>query len=144
MGIESYLPMHKVMRQWSDRKKKLEVPLFPNYVFVKVDDLRRRYLYTINEIVRFVSIENRPVVVREKDILMIKAVLNNDLDVSSEEDFKEGMAVRIVSGQFVGVEGVLVKKGGNSRLLVRLDSVSMAFSFNIYTRMVKSVPLVSA
>jgi transcription antitermination factor NusG len=51
MGIEPYLPLHKVMRQWSDRKKKLLVPLFPNYVFVNVSPEKRGYLYSIKELV---------------------------------------------------------------------------------------------
>jgi transcriptional antiterminator RfaH len=52
MGIESYLPTHKVVRQWSDRKKKMDVPLFSNYVFVKVDDTKRRLLFSINELLK--------------------------------------------------------------------------------------------
>jgi len=66
MGIESYLPLYKVTRQWSDRKKKVEVPLFPNYVFVKVSEKGRRVIFNIKEPVKFISIDNKPVVVDER------------------------------------------------------------------------------
>src|SRR5688572_14119498 len=85
MGIESYLPLQKVVRQWSDRKKKMEVPLFPNYVFVKIEETERGYLYSIKELVRFVSLEKIPVVVRENEILAIKHVLSGNFEVSSDE-----------------------------------------------------------
>jgi transcription antitermination factor NusG len=131
MGIESYLPLHKVIRQWSDRRKKMEVPLFPNYVFVKVEEMRRGHLYSVKDLVKFVSIEKKPVTIREKEILTIKQVLQNDLDVATEEYFQEGMSVKITRGQFAGVEGIVVKACGNTRLVVQLDSLMKAFSFNI-------------
>ena len=139
MGIESYLPMHKVVRQWSDRKKKMEVPLFPNYVFVKVDEVMRVSLFSIKELVKFVSIEKRPVVVREKEIMTIKRVLSEDVQVSAEEYFQEGMRVRIGYGQFVGMEGVIVKKNNSTRLVVKIDGLMKAFSFNIASHLAEVV-----
>lgn len=135
MGIESYLPMHKVIRQWSDRKKKLEVPLFPNYVFVRVNETRRGSLFSIKELVRFVSIEKKPVVVREKEILTIKRVLNEDVPVMTEEYFQEGMKVRIEYGQFAGLEGVIIKKNSNTRLIIKIEGLMKAFSFNVSAHM---------
>src|SRR3989442_471000 len=78
IGVESYLPTYKVVKQWSDRKKKVEVPLFPNYVFVKTNEMTRLSLYTINDLVRFVSIERKPVIVREKEIYNIKLALSGN------------------------------------------------------------------
>jgi transcription antitermination factor NusG len=135
MGIESYLPMHKVVRQWSDRKKKMEAPLFSSYVFVKVDDVRRRLLFSINELLKFVSIEGKPVVISENEILTIKRVLNGDFDdISTEEYFQEGMKVRIAHGQFAGLEGLVIKKCNKSRLMIRIEQLGKAFSFEISAR----------
>jgi transcription antitermination factor NusG len=115
MGIESYLPMHKVVRQWSDRRKKMEVPLFLNYVFVKVDDVKRRLLFQIKDLVKFVSIEGKPVVIKENEILTIKKILDGDYDdIATEEYFQEGMKIRIRHGQFAGLEGVVIKKCNKS------------------------------
>jgi transcription antitermination factor NusG len=142
MGIESYLPLHKVVRQWSDRKKKMEVPLFSNYVFVKVDDVRRRLLFSIKELLKFVSIEGRPVVIRENEILTIKKVSSGDFDdISTEEYFQEGMKVRITNGQLTGLEGVVIKKCNKSRLVIRIEGLMKAFSFEISAKFAENIAL---
>lgn len=131
MGLEAYLPLHRVVRQWSDRKKTLEVPLFPNYVFVKLNALKRERLYSIKELIRFVSIDKKPVVLCDEEIVNIKRVLGEVVDVHEEEYFQQGMKVRIKYGQFSGLEGTILKKNGNSRLLIKIDGLMKAFSFNI-------------
>jgi transcription antitermination factor NusG len=88
LGIESYLPTYEVVRQWRDRKKKLSVPLFPNYVFVRVTEAMRGYLFSIKELVKFVSIERKPVVVRDTEITMIKKILSENAE---DRCFDEGI-----------------------------------------------------
>jgi transcription antitermination factor NusG len=142
MGIESYLPLQKVIRQWRDRKKKLEVPLFPNYVFVKVDEPRRGSLMSIRELVGFVSIGKKPVVVKEEEILAIQHATNQDLRVVPEEKFCEGKKVRIGYGQFSGLEGTIVQKNGNTRLIITIEGLGRAFSFNICSSIAEAVVFV--
>lgn len=139
LGLESYLPLQKVVRQWSDRKKKIEVPLFPNYVFVKVDALMRGHLYSIKELVKFVSIERKPVVVSENVISSIKRVMNGSVEVSGEEYFQNGMKVRIKYGQFSGLEGVIFNKRGKTRLVIKIDELMRAFSFDVPYNMVETL-----
>lgn len=131
LGIESYLPMCKVIRQWSDRRKKMIVPLFPNYVFVKVSEGMRGCLFSIKELVKFVSIERRPVVIREAEITKIKRVLETDTDVAHEEYWQQGMKVKIQHGQFAGLEGVILDTYNKARLVVKVDGLMRAFSVNI-------------
>jgi transcription antitermination factor NusG len=68
MGIESYLPMHKVIRHRSDRMKTLIVPLFPNYLFVHTFDSLRIESFGIKEIVRYVSFNGKVAVVNDSVI----------------------------------------------------------------------------
>ena len=138
IGIETYLPLCTEVRQWSDRRKKIEVPLFPNYVFVKVDERSRRCIYNIKESVRFISIDNRPAVVGEKEIQTIKQVLSAGNKVSSEAYFQQGMTVRIKHGQFAGLEGLVLKRNGTTRLLVRIERLMKAYSFNISSDLVEA------
>jgi|SRR5688572_1996760 len=142
LGIESYLPLHSVVRQWSDRKKKMKVPLFPNYVFVKANPIIRPHLYSIRELVRFVSIEKRPVVIQEKEILTIRRILSEDDDVVAEDYLQRGMRVKINAGQFAGIEGIIVQKCGRNRLVIKIDGLMKAFSFNLSARHTEVIPLV--
>lgn len=139
MGIESYLPLHKVIKQWSDRKKKLEVPLFPNYVFVRIDSAKKGLLLSIKGLIRFVSIQNTPVVVREKEISTIKMVLAGAAEVTTEEYFVEGVKVRINEGHLAGLEGFIIRRYQNTRLLVRIESLLRAYSFNVPSRICRPI-----
>lgn len=144
LGIESYLPTCKVVRQWSDRKKSLEVPLFPNYVFVKIDHVKRGSLYSIKNLVRFISIENKPVVVEEKVIAVIKRVLSGDVDVFAEDYFQEGMRVKIKWGPFAGLEGIVDKRNSASKLIIKIDGLMKAFSFNVSAHLVEPVAAINS
>lgn len=139
LGVESFLPMHTVVRQWSDRKKKMEVPLFPNYVFAKVSDVDRGHLFSVRELVRFVSFNKRPVVVTEKEIASIRMVLEEDVDVSQEDYFENGCKVRIAYGQFSGLEGTMVRRHGKDRLVMRIEALAKAFSFDVPYTMVELI-----
>ncbi len=131
MGIESFLPMYQVIRQWSDRKKRIRVPLFPNYVFIKTNEETRGVLFSIKDIVRFVSIEKKPVVVREQEIRDIKFILNGDFELDAEDYFQAGMKVKINRGHLSGMEGIILRKNSKARLLIKIDLLQRAFSVNI-------------
>jgi transcription antitermination factor NusG len=130
-GIECYLPLHAVFRQWSDRKKKVSMPLFPNYVFLKLDQTQRARALSMRELVRFVAFSGKPVVVPEKEILDIQRMLTGGDDVEIENYFEEGSKVRIDAGPFAGFEGIITKRNNQSRLVVKVHSISKAFSINL-------------
>lgn len=139
MGFEPYLPLYKAIRQWSDRKKKIFLPLFPNYVFIKASPIVRHSVYTIRDVVRFVSVDKSPAVINESQILAIKRVLNDVTDVLPEEYFSLGSIVRISSGPFAGLEGTVVKRNGNTRLIIRIEGMMKAFSFSVSGRLAQLV-----
>jgi transcription antitermination factor NusG len=131
MGLDSYLPLCKVMRQWSDRRKMIEIPLFPNYVFVKATDSHRGKLFTIKELVKFVLIDKKPAVIRDSEIDSIKKVLDEGTEVGVGDYFQEGMRVKLTTGRLAGVEGVVIKQNNHSRLLIRIDGLMRAISINV-------------
>lgn len=75
-GIETYLPKHTVVRQWSDRKKKVVEPLFRNYIFARVDERDRLRALRTDGIVRCVSFQGQPAVVRDEEIEQIRLALD--------------------------------------------------------------------
>ena len=137
--IESYLPLRRVMRQWSDRKKWVEEPLFRCYVFIHVDEKDRlRALQTYGS-VRVVSFNGKPAVVQDKEIETIRRILREIPNVEACVDVREGDMVEIVQGPLCGLMGRLVQVRNEDRLLVSIDSIHQALRFNVDRTDVKVV-----
>jgi transcription antitermination factor NusG len=135
MGFESYLPVHTVVRQWSDRKKKMEVPLFPNYVFVRTHLPNTIELLSIRELVKFISFDGAPVAIPEKEIQAIRQVLSGKAPVENETyDHRAGETVVIREGQFAGTQGLVVRKNGKHRLVIQIHALQQAISVEIATQ----------
>jgi transcription antitermination factor NusG len=133
LGIESFLPLMKVIRQWSDRKKKLEVPLFPNYVFVKIDPNKRFELLKIHGLVRFVTFDGRPAEITDDKIDSMKRIVSGDSAIRMEQfdNCQIGSKMRIVHGHFSGIEGYLLREYGNNRFVIQVDILKKAVSIDI-------------
>jgi transcription antitermination factor NusG len=124
-GIESFLPLHSVTRLWSDRKKRIEVPLFPNYIFVKVPPLDRHEVLSVNGVVRYISAEGRPHTVSQKIIDSIRTILLGNPEVI-HDSFKNGDVVRVIDGPLRGLKGILVNRKGKDKLAIRIDAVQQS------------------
>ena len=132
MGVESFLPLRTVVRQWSDRKKKIEVPLFPGYVFVKTSLAHRFGLLTIKELVRFISFENQPMPIPDREIETVRKVVSRNVEVAQEPFHGQvGEKVQIKEGQFAGAVGVLVNRKGKNRLIIQLEALQQAISIEV-------------
>lgn len=132
MNVEAFLPLHKVVRQWSDRRKKMEVPLFPNYVFVKTTLNLQFELCRIKELVRFITFEKKPLCIPEDVISSIRKISLGDVEVVDQPlDYKLGQLVEVVHGQFVGVCGYLINIKGNSRLVICVEALQSFVSVEI-------------
>ena len=123
--ITSFLPLIETWRQWSDRRKKVSLPLFRSYVFVRIeyksDHLR---VLDIDGVVRFVGIRNVPSVIVDKEIEWIK-ILAGEPDAIKDvvPHIPSGQRVKVVTGPFLGLEGVVRKEGRGSKLVVYFDSI---------------------
>lgn len=131
MGIETFLPMHRCLRQWSDRKKYLTTPLFPNYVFVRVSVKDRTDTFCVKEIVRYVSFEGRAAVVNDEVINSLKIILSKNEEVDLVSSFRAGDRVRIIRGPLQGIEGTVIRKEGKVRILIQIVALQRAVAVNI-------------
>ena len=134
MGVETYLPLQKVVKQWSDRKKSVSLPLFPNYVFVKTTPQRRFDLFRIKGLVRFVAFEGKPVSIPEQEIEMIRKMVGQVgvAFTSSSTTGRVGERVKIIQGQFAGTEGLIVRETGRkSRLVVQIKALKQTVSIDV-------------
>ncbi|MGB3155146.1 MAG: UpxY family transcription antiterminator [Chitinophagaceae bacterium] len=105
-GLESYCPLNKIRRKWSDRVKIVEEPLFKSYVFVKVDDNDRATVRMTNGAVNFVYWDGKPAVIKEKEITAIKRFLDEYENVEARPmELKVNQRVRVTNGTLMDQEG---------------------------------------
>ncbi len=105
-GLESYCPLNKVRRKWSDRVKLVEEPLFKSYVFVKVNEEDRSKVRMTSGAINFVYWEGKPAVIKEKEITAIKRFLDEYENVEARPvELKVNQRVRITNGTLMDNEG---------------------------------------
>jgi len=132
LGIQSFLPLQKVKRKWSDRFKFVEVPLFPSYVFVNTTEDKIPQLKSIDGIATFLSFENKLAVVKEDEIDLIRKVIQGKMDVEVvSETFVKGQKVEVQSGPFAGLTGTLIKEQGKKRFIVEFNNLNQHLSIDI-------------
>lgn len=119
LGVVCYCPLITQVRQWSDRKKKVTVPLFNSYVFVQLDEVDRNAVFRASGVVRYLFWLGKPAVVREEEIAIIKKSL--DSDAVSEvllESYQKGDRITVDSGVFKNQVGVVQEVSTTECVLV--------------------------
>ena len=117
-SVENYCPTLKTIKQWSDRKKKIEEPLFRSYVFIRIDLSERELVYQIPGFSRFVFWLGKPVIIRDQEINATKDFLNKVVhDSILIEKFKVGQDVRVGVGPMQNQTGKLIRIKGQHATL---------------------------
>lgn len=110
LNIEHYCPLRKVQRQWSDRKKIIQEPLFTSYVFVRLGVSKMTWVRDMDGVVNFVRFGRKPAVIRDEEIEAIRHFLKEHKHVSAELiDFRIKDNVKVVSGLFMNMTGNVVE-----------------------------------
>jgi len=131
-GIESSLPLMSVTRQWSDRKKKVKVPLFRGYVFVKIDLKDEKFsVLTTDGVVKFVTFCNKTVSIPEEQMFWLDQLLLSELNLTPETDFPIGVEVDVMFGPLKGLQGRVKQKNSKSKLIVWFDAIMQGVSVEI-------------
>ncbi len=130
--IESYLPLRRIRRRWSDRTVTVEEPLFQSYIFVRPDRARTEEVLKIKGAVRFVSIHGNLVAVEQKVIDSLKNVLSREIAVDPFPYLDAGMRVCVRSGIFKGIEGYIVRKDNKKcRIVISVDALKASISIEV-------------
>ncbi len=127
-GILTYLPLVKTLRQWSDRKKIVEAPLLPSYLFVNISLDEYEKVRRTTGIVNFVYYRNKPAVVRDEEIEGLQEFLGKTRHSSIE--FVEGEEVQVRSGVLGGRKGE-IKKVGKGRVVLWIEELGMILKAEI-------------
>lgn len=120
--IEYFAPTYESVRIWKDRRKRLALPLFPGYVFVRVALDRRLSVLMVPGVVRLVGF-NQPMPLPDAEIEMLQIVLSSRLAAEPHPYLTVGRKVQITRGALQGFQGILVRKKGRVRLLLSIDLI---------------------
>lgn len=124
-GLESYLPLIKVSRQWSDRKKIIEEPLFKSYIFAHVNEKGRLAVLQTDGVVRCVSFNGRIAVVPDEQIEYVKKIVEFKQDsLKVVEQMYKGTRVKVISGPLEGMEGYVEYVDEDRWVVFNVDAVN--------------------
>jgi len=131
-GFEEFLPLCFSQRQWSDRVKNVEVPLFPGYLFCRFDPLNRLVpVLTTPGIIRIVSAGRTPIPVADAEIEAVHKVVHSGLVAEPWPFLNTGCRVAIDWGPLAGLEGVLARYSGEHRLVVSVNLLQRSVAVEI-------------
>ncbi len=123
--IECWCPLRKIKKQWSDRKKIVEEPLFTSYVFVNIQDSERTKVLMTDGILNFVYYLGKPAIIRDEEIDIIKKYLSEKeatVSVQSLTSLDENTRIKVNHGVFMDTTGTVLK-GGKKKVFVKLESL---------------------
>lgn len=142
-GFEVFLPLQKVMRQWSDRKKRVEVPLFNSYIFVRDTPDRIPLILQTPGIAWNVRLDNKPAVLHSHEFDIINRIIETGIAVSSDlsvSDFQTGEWVEVQEGNFRGLKGkFLHTSDGGHRLMIAIESIGQNLFLSIDPAAVRKI-----
>jgi transcriptional antiterminator RfaH len=140
LGINSFLPMQKTLKQWSDRKKWVEEPLIRSYVFVCISE--KEYFDVLNTpgAVRFIFFEGKVAVIPDWQINALKTILDSgeEFDVT-DHSFETGEKVLITRGPFRDIPGELITFKGKRKVMIRIDHVGHSMLVTISPASLKKI-----
>ncbi len=130
-GFEEFLPLYQSRRRWSDRFKSVDVPLFPGYVFCRLNPEFRLPLLTIPGVLSFVGIGKVPVPIDDAEIAAIQTAVGSGLLAEPYPFLEVGQRVRIAEGPLTGIEGLLVEVRKQQRLAVSVSLLKRSVAVEI-------------
>jgi transcription antitermination factor NusG len=130
-GVESFLPLIEEVHTWSDRKKRVEEPLFRGYLFVRTDLKNKQAILETDGVVHFVQIGAKLNPIPDEQINWVKILVGHPDRVVRESYMSEGQRVRVTAGPFMGMQGYVLKVKSSTRVVVSLDAIAQSVSVDI-------------
>lgn len=138
-GYDPLVPMYQTRRRWSDRIKVVEAPLFPGYLFCRLDLNNRLPILTTPGVIQIVGFNRVPVPVDEAEIGTLQSLIASGLPSQPWPFLHAGDRVQIEAGPLQGLEGVLVELRGSRRLVVSVTLLQRSVAVEIDSALVKAV-----
>jgi transcription antitermination factor NusG len=139
-GFEVFLPTYETIRQWTDRKKRLSLPLFPCYVFVRSHFERQFQIITTPGIHSMVMFAGRPAVISEIEVNAIRRAVDSKLGIEPHPFLRCGDWVRVTSGPLTDVEGILIRRKSSYRLILSAELLGKSIAVEMDAFSVRPIP----
>jgi transcription antitermination factor NusG len=140
-GLNVFLPLYGTIRLWRNRPQKLQLPLFPCYVFVQGGLDRQLQILSTPGIHNIVKLGGHPAIVSPEQIAAVRRIVENPTQVTPCEFLHAGDRVAVTSGSLLGVEGILVRVKGMDRLVVSMEMLGRSASVEIDVSCVRRIGL---
>jgi transcription antitermination factor NusG len=120
-GLNYFLPVYRSVRRWKDRRKELDMVLFPGYVFVNLDLRDRLGVLRAPGVVQFVTFQGQPAAVPDSEICALESSVSAGLRPQPHPYLRQGKKVRVKSGPLLNAEGIMVRRKEGFRLVLSID-----------------------
>jgi transcription antitermination factor NusG len=130
-SIACFLPLYRSIRRWKDRRKELELALFPGYVFVRLALRDRVRVLQLPSAVRLVSFNGQPAILPDAEIEGLRQRLSGGICVEPHPYLRVGRRVRVCAGAMQGLEGIIVRRKDGCRLVFSLDLIMRSVAVEV-------------
>lgn len=131
-GYTVYLPLVKTLKQWSDRKKKVEIPLISSYVFIKVSEKEYYKILETPGVVSYVTFEGKAAPIRDSQIDMMRNAIEGNLCIEAVGTaLEKGQRVKVISGPMKGAEGEFVKVAHKTNFIINMNSIGFSLKVEL-------------
>ena len=131
-NIEAYCPIFKERRQWSDRKRWVEFPLFRSYVFAKIELKNSIYILQTMGVHHIIKFQGNISIIPDEIIQNIKSMIDGGFTVEQAEYFVKGDEVIVVDGPLKGMDGIVVKIKNENKLVLKVAAIQQAIAVQIH------------
>jgi transcription antitermination factor NusG len=138
-SVECYLPLYEKLNRWADRTARVQLPLFPGYVFVRISLNERVRVLELPSILRIVGFNGRPAALPDGEIEALQRALATR-KAEPVPYLAVGKRVHIHAGVLEGLEGIIVRRKGNLRIVVSVDSIMRSIAVELEAADVRVVP----
>ncbi|WDZ99585.1 UpxY family transcription antiterminator [Mucilaginibacter sp. SJ] len=137
-GINVYLPLHRQLKQWSDRRKWVEEPFLKSYLFVNIAEQEQAEVLMTKGIARFLYFSGKPAVMPDRQIHELKLLMASPYELEvTEEDLQPGEKIIIRAGALKGITGEVVSRRSQKQLILRLESIGYSIIVNVAASLIE-------
>lgn len=130
-GLETFLPLMKVLSRWKDRRKLIERPLFPGYLFIHTSLEHRLAILKTAGVVQIVGVKNVPQSIPDQQIENIQILLRSNFRYDPHPSLEVGQRVRVKAGALEGCEGILIRRKNLTTLVLSIELLQQAVAVEI-------------